>query len=154
MPEPLCGFSWVPSVMTMLPKLEDFSVFEIDLPCKDILHAELVQWCSLWQSRDPEDRPCTITATLKECDELFFSNVATILRISVVFPVTSCECERSISTLRLLKTYLRSTMCQGRLTSLVLMYIHTDIPVNTQRIVADFAKRQPRRIILPDILIE
>jgi hypothetical protein len=53
--------------------------------------------------------------------ELFFSNVATILRISAVFPVTSCECERSISTLRLRKTYLRSTMGQGRLTSLALI---------------------------------
>jgi hypothetical protein len=148
------GLQLVPYVMTMLPKLEDFSFFETDLPCKDTLHAELAQWYSLWQSRDTEDRTCTITATLKECDELFFSNVATILRISAVFPVTSCECERSISTLRLLKTYLRSTMSQGRLTSLALMYIHRDIPVNTQKIVADFARRQPRRIILQDILIE
>jgi len=49
---------------------------------------------------------------------------------------------------------LRSTMGQGRLTSLALMYIHRDIPVNTQKIVADFARRQPRRMILPDILIE
>jgi hypothetical protein len=37
---------------------------------------------------------------------------------------------------------LRSTMGQGRLTSLALMYIHRDIPVNTQKIVADFARRQ------------
>jgi hypothetical protein len=76
------------------------------------------------------------------------------LRISAVFPVTNCECERSICTLRLLKTYLRSTMGQGRLTCLALMYIHRDIPVHTQKIVADFVRRQPRRIILPDILIE
>ena len=48
-------------------------------------------------------------------DKLFFSNVSTILHISAVFPVTSCECERSISTLRLLKTYLRSTMGQDKL---------------------------------------
>ena len=58
---------------------------------------------------------------------------ATILRISTVFSATSCECERNISTLQLLKTYLRSTMGQGRLTSLGLMYIHGDVPVNTQK---------------------
>ena len=115
------GLQLVPSVMTMLPKLEDFSFFETDLPCKDTLHAELAQCYYLWQSRDTADRTCTITATLKECDELFFSNVATILRISAVLPVTNCECERSICTLRHLKTDLRSTMGQGRLTSLALM---------------------------------
>ena len=67
---------------------------------------------------------------------------ATILRISTVFSATSCECERNISTLQLLKTYLRSTMGQGRLTSLALMYIHGDVPVNTQKIVADFARTE------------
>ena len=143
----------VPSVMTMLPKPDDFSFFFNRLA----MLRYLAQWYYLWQSSEPEDRPNTITTTLKECDKLFFSKVATILRISAMFPVTSCECERSISTLRLQKPYLRSTMGQCRLTYLVLMYIlhnHTDISVNTQKIVTDFARRQPRSIILPGILIE
>jgi hypothetical protein len=53
------GLQLVPSVITMLPKLEDFSFFLTDLSCKDTLHATLAQWYSLWQSRDPDDRPCT-----------------------------------------------------------------------------------------------
>jgi len=62
--------------------------------------------------------------------------------------------EVSVRPLQRLNTYLRSTMGQGRLTSLALMYTHRDTPVNKQRIFAEFAGRQLKRIILPDILIE
>ena len=123
--------------MTILPKTEYFSFL------KPTCHVELTQRYSLWKSQEPEDRSSTIPATLKEYDEVLRSNVSTILLIWTVFPVR---------TLRLLKTYLRSTMDQCRLTSLALMHIRRDIPVNTQKIVANFVRRQP--IILLDILME
>ena len=37
---------------------------------------------------------------------------------------TSSEAERSFSSLRRLKTYLRSTMTQDRLTGLAMLHIH------------------------------
>ena len=86
---------------------------------------------------------------------------STILRISAMFPVTNCECERSISTLGLLKTYLRSTMGQGRLTSLALMYIHRYIPVThtkhscrfcKEAIEKDYSYRHFNRVINLDTL--
>ena len=69
--------------------------------------------------------------------------------------MTSCECESSISILGLLKTYLRSTMDQERLSrgGLALMYIHRDFEVNIRDNCREFAKRKPRRMMLPDILI-
>jgi len=39
-------------------------------------------------------------------------------------PVTSCECECSISVLRLLKTSLRSSIGQERLNGLALLHCH------------------------------
>ena len=45
------------------------------------------------------------------------------LKIFAVLPVSSCEAERSFSLLRRLKTYLRNTMGQERLSSLTLMHI-------------------------------
>ena len=62
------------------------------------------------------------------------------------------QCERSISVLRLLKTYLRSTMGQERMTSLALMYIHRDMEVKETDIVSDFARSHPRKMKLPNIL--
>ena len=63
-------------------------------------------------------------------------------------PVTSCECERSISALKLLKTPLRSTMGQERLDSLLMLFCHRDIDVSPEEVVTEFAYRHPRRMIL------
>ena len=45
------------------------------------------------------------------------------LKIFAILPVSSCEAERSFSLLRRLKTYLRNTMGQERLSSLTLIHI-------------------------------
>ena len=39
-------------------------------------------------------------------------------------PCTTCECERSFSTLRRIKTYLRSTMNQDRLNYVMVLNVH------------------------------
>ena len=53
-----------------------------------------------------------------------FSEVDKLLRLYFTFPVTSATAERSFSSLRLIKTYLRSTMTSQRLNNLFLLYIH------------------------------
>jgi len=46
-------------------------------------------------------------------------------------PVTMCTSERSFSTLRHLKTYLRNTDTNKQLNGLVLLNIHRDIKLDT-----------------------
>ena len=48
-------------------------------------------------------------------------------RILGTMSVTSCTCERSFSSMKLLKTYLRTTMTNNRLNALALLYVHPDI---------------------------
>ena len=48
-----------------------------------------------------------------------------VLKIFSVIPATSCSSERSFSSLRRLKTYLRNTMGQERLSNLAIMLIET-----------------------------
>ena len=43
-----------------------------------------------------------------------------------VIPATSCSAERSFSSLRRLKTYLRNSMGQERLSSLALLHIERE----------------------------
>ena len=66
----------------------------------------------------------TPTKALSFVDKDYFPNIYVILVISTTLPVTSCECEKSISMLKLLKTSLRSTMGNDRLNGLALMLIH------------------------------
>nr|CAH7715538.1 unnamed protein product [Callosobruchus chinensis]CAH7736990.1 unnamed protein product [Callosobruchus chinensis]CAH7737690.1 unnamed protein product [Callosobruchus chinensis]CAH7755206.1 unnamed protein product [Callosobruchus chinensis] len=46
--------------------------------------------------------------------------------------------------LRLLKTYLRSTIAQDRLNGLALLYVHKNIDLDVERIIDRFAKQKRR----------
>jgi hypothetical protein len=54
--------------------------------------------------------PTKLVDVLPFVGEISFPNIYTAFQIFATIPVTTCLCERSISALRRLKTYLRSTM--------------------------------------------
>ena len=81
-----------------------------------------------------------------------FPNIHRLLRLICTLPVTSCECERSISVLRCLKPYIRSSMGQERLTGLALLHIHYDMELDLDDVVDIFSRKHPRRMMLADIL--
>ncbi len=56
-------------------------------------------------------------------------------------PVTSCERERSISMLKLIKTSLRSSMGQDRLNGLAMLYYHCDIEITSEEVVDEFSSK-------------
>ena len=60
--------------------------------------------------------------------------------------------ERSFSTLKYLKTYLRNTMSQDRLNGLALMYVHRDKDIDIDQLIDLFAQIHPRRMRMADIL--
>ncbi|XP_030225015.1 zinc finger MYM-type protein 1-like [Gadus morhua] len=62
----------------------------------------------------------------KKLEEVF-PNMWVALRIAVTLPVTVASAERSFSKLKLLKTYLRSTMSQERLNGLALMSVNQEV---------------------------
>ena len=61
-------------------------------------------------------------------------------------PVTTCECERSISMLKLVKSPLRSSMGQDRLNGLAMLYYHCDVLLTPEEVVDEFANHHPRRM--------
>ena len=56
--------------------------------------------------------PDNISSTLKVINFPGFENIKVALRILGRITVTSCECERSFSALRYLKSYILSTIVQ------------------------------------------
>ena len=90
--------------------------------------------------------------TLEECDDDLFPNIYALLKISTTIPATSCECERSASSLRQLHTYKRACMGQERLSSLSLMHIHYQAKIVLDEVVNLFATKHPRRLELGIIL--
>ena len=71
----------------------------------------------------------------------------TALRIAITLPVTVAEAERSFSKLKLIKSYLRSTMSQERLTALATISINHRVAENISydELVDDFAARKVRK---------
>ena len=68
----------------------------------------------------------------------FLPNLNTIFRILLTMPVSSATCERSFSTLRRLKNYMRNSMGNDRLSDLALLNIHQDIEVDLDQFLKDF----------------
>ena len=96
------------------------------------LDAELLLWEQMWreQQSDILDR---VTNILEVVDQQAFVNIYTILQLLATIPISSSSCERSISTLRNLKNYLRNTMGQDRLNGLALMHSHRDMCLDTEK---------------------
>ena len=145
------GLHLIPPVENSV-KPQTLSFFEDDLPSPATLSQEIELWRRKWT--DHQTPPATLQETLKACNGQLYPNIKTVLQITATFPVTSCECERSISTLGIVKTKLRATMGQDRLTGLCLLSRHRDIHVEPRDIVKIYARKNPRRMVLPDILAD
>ena len=124
-------------------------LYEDDLPSLLSFDAELDLWLHHWKA-EPElaSELNTPGKTLQYADKDFYPNINVLLRIMVTIPVTSCECERSISLLGRIKTSLRSTMGQGRLNGLAMLHCHQDIELTPEEVVQEFTLRHPRHMIL------
>jgi len=58
------------------------------------------------------------------------------------------SCERSFSKLKLIKTDLRSTMCQERLSNLAILSVEKDAfdSINFDTIIDQFAEKKARKV--------
>ena len=122
-----------------------------------LLEPELGFWESFWQNYSnpnfKDHHGMSVQAVLTVCEECNdLKNTVPIiyqcLRILGTVPVTSCECERSISVMKRLKTYLRSTMTQSRFSSLALLTIKRDFHVDLDEAINTFATRHAQRMLL------
>ncbi|CAF1232275.1 unnamed protein product [Rotaria sordida] len=88
--------------------------------------------------------PETAIDTFNECNEAFYPNIKTLLKIYSTLPVTTASNERTFSVLKLIKTYLRSTMSETRLNGLALLYIYKDMPINVDEVLNEFSRNKHR----------
>ena len=121
-----------------------------NLPSDYAIDVELQAWFIKWKDNPESIKYNTAPKALAKADVDFFPNLYTLLRIASTSPVTSVVCERSISTLGLLKPVLRSTMSNSRMNGLALMFIHRTLAtnLNPQTVVNRFSSCNNRRMHL------
>ena len=114
----------------------------------DIAASELYVELKFLQDFIPKDDmgPVEILKFLKRHD--CFPNASIAYRIMLTIPVTVASAERSFSKLKLLKSYLRSTMTQERLNDLAMIALESDMleKIDYERIVEYFISKNAQRI--------
>ena len=101
---------------------------------------EFEVWQIKWSK--VQQPPSNAVEALEVCDEQVFLNLHKLLTILCTLPVTTATAERTFSGLRRMKTYLRSTMNQTRLTGLAHLNINQDIHITPTEAVDIFARKK------------
>nr|CAI5852153.1 unnamed protein product [Callosobruchus analis] len=92
----------------------------------------------LWRKRIEKLEVRNSLEALGICDLDAFSNVHQVLDIIAVLPVSTSVNERSFSTLRRLKAYLRFTMKEDRLNRPAFLNIHRNLELKVDSVLNDF----------------
>ncbi|KAJ8883276.1 hypothetical protein PR048_015119 [Dryococelus australis] len=105
-----------------------FNFYSDDLTTANIvmLKSNWDLWTIKWKNCKDELPKDAITA-LKKCEEILFPNMHILLKILATLPATTASVERSFSTLKRLKKYLRNSTGEDSLNGLALMLIHHSI---------------------------
>lgn len=107
---------------------------------KDVLLSEL----KLFKMTLKHDSSPSAFEYYSSCNDEFYPRVKRLLKILCTLPITNCTSERSFSTLRRLKTYLRSTMHNERLNGLALLN-SSNVTISPEEVINEIAKK-PRKL--------
>lgn len=125
-------------------------IYMKDLPANSDmeLQAELELWKLKWTKTDIVE-PKSAIETLQYCDT-FYPSIKVLLQIFATIPITTAIAERSFSSLRRLKNYMRSTMSEDRLNGLAVLHIHKHLPIDIDYVITRFSRQKPRRMKIED----
>ncbi|KAM3843293.1 52 kDa repressor of the inhibitor of the protein kinase-like [Diretmus argenteus] len=140
----------VPAHLTKLTKEMEAELIQWhqpDLPDSGTVEQELKRWRHKF-STETLPLPTTALDTLHTTNMSYFPNVECMLRIYLTIPVTTCACERPFSAMRRLKTWLRASMSDNRLSGLALMHVHPKVRVDRERVLRRWDASGHRRIHL------
>uniref|UniRef100_A0A8D9BWK7 52 kDa repressor of the inhibitor of the protein kinase n=1 Tax=Cacopsylla melanoneura TaxID=428564 RepID=A0A8D9BWK7_9HEMI len=127
-------------------KLEALRPYYKEQTSDSEIRAEYHIWSQKWENTSQEV-PRSILSIIDNCDKNFFPNIQYLLCVLATLPVSTCEVERSFSTLKRIKNYLRNKMDIDRLNGLALMSIHYPFCFTANDVLEELAKKT-RQIIL------
>jgi hypothetical protein len=112
------------------------------------LKGEIQSWMATWKIRHEQKQtiPKNALDAFLSCDKEVYPIIHLMLKVLASLPVSIASAERSFSSLRRLKTWLRSTMTEERLVGLALLNIHRDIPVDVSNVITRFSKSGNHRL--------
>ena len=110
-----------------------------DLDAPQLLESEYMSWVIMWKKHG--GRPNSIEEILDMTSAIAFPNMSKLIQICGVLPISNATAERSFSTLKLVKTALRSTMSENRLCGLIMLSVNSDLTIDFDELVTKFSNR-------------
>ncbi len=128
-----------------------FQAFQHDLTGRGEFDREITRWiarCTEWEEEFQGPMPSTLMETIIHTPKQLYRNCYTIVKTLLTYPVTTASNERSFSAMKRVKSYLRATMGQQRLSSFALLHIHKNKQINVDDVINRFAGATNRRLAL------
>ncbi|XP_076284969.1 LOW QUALITY PROTEIN: 52 kDa repressor of the inhibitor of the protein kinase-like, partial [Lasioglossum baleicum] len=124
----------------------DYTLLLDNTPVSVIVN-EYRLWMVKWQAwQRSQDIPQSISDLILNCDIDMYPNIRKFLCIMATLPVSVATAERFFSTLRRIKSWLRSSMVEDRLTGLALLHVHKNVPIDVNDVITRFGRRRKRNI--------
>ena len=106
----------------------------------------------IFERKGAEDLPKTLLDLTKFAFEhvLVFAILSNALKIAVTLPISSASAERSFSAMKRIKSWLRASMGNERLSDLAVINVNKEITENVKPddVIDEFAARGNRRLAL------
>ncbi|KAK2716639.1 hypothetical protein QYM36_006949 [Artemia franciscana] len=116
-----------------LKELIELNVSDLTSPDSAVM-AEVELWRAKWLRVVSSLLPKIAVQSLAECKRGIFPNVHKLLSIFCVIPKSTACFERSFSSMKRIKTHLRSRMSKDALNDLAFLYVHRDVLVSVDEI--------------------
>ena len=113
-----------------------------------VVQRELISWVGRWREKNADERPKKILQCLNSVNMCLYPNVKVVFLVFLTLPVTTCSVERSFSEMRLLKTWLRSSMTDERLSALALMHFNYELEIPYEKLIIKWSQLKDRLIDL------
>ena len=120
-------------------------IYHEDIGPRAAVVPEVQRWVKKWKKENVSTIPSSAIKALCACHADIYPNVYILLTILGTLPVSTATSERSFSTMKCLKTYLRSSIGNERMTGLALLFIHKDRQIDREKIMNDFVASSNRR---------
>ena len=112
------------------------------------IHTLLNAWDFVDGEAVPRDAGDLLVFLQKHNLSAQFESIATLLKLALTLPVSSAHDERAFSCLKRVKTYLRSTMTENRLSNLACISINRELVshISIRELQQPFLNEKTRRI--------
>lgn len=112
----------------------------------EVLPIEIQLWKRKWSNKPEKGQPNSAIEAYIKCSYEYFPNIYFLLKLLATLPVSTSTPERTLSTMKRLKNYIRNSSGQERLTGLTLLSVHRQIHIDPAEFINRFAKEKNRQI--------